>query len=883
MAKQAELFIVEVIKIIFVLILLTSLVNRCDACGITTHIEISHRAQQYFEDDSGSQIDYGKLIHDNLDALMAGSPYPDSYYDSLCANGDYHDVSEDTHWAPFLNATVNYINSRYPKPWDDATKKLVVFVFGIVSHQVADILWHSLGIDQGFIRAMANMNFFGIFQDAHSVADFGGDVFTTYEMDTSYIPLEEGWYIPASDLYNIYESYYGNKRKVPYYIIVGCSTILFLERLAENLAAKELYADYADQSPFLLDQLEKYFIGGLDDMAGWTNRIWQQTITMFEKGTQSCYIPQSTLFLQCNASLPQVKGYRNPGKNGYYRQPPRNGVTMDDIIVTRELRGVRVKPSISYMEKLKKHRMQKAEAAEKRQAEVKKFRQSQTKSSLAAEPRSPDRVFYVSNDYARLGDAFAVGDLNSDGFDDLVIGAPGYSMPGSPQEGRVYIVYGDASGIPETVNPDLDNLESFKQGQILRGFGMAQSRYGTSVAVVDINLDGVADLAIGAPAFVNAGDDPLQYLGSVFVYFGNKAKMNVYNGAANITIACSKMQYCNLGFSMTVGDVNHDGNPDLLMGAPFAPTGGEQVGMITALLASKDNLGYQYIEVEDLTWGKNGDRSYDWFGYNMHMKQWNGKPVLLVCQPEYRECLDKYNPNCTTYSRVDSQAMGRLQLFYGPDLEAKWAVELNIDPYGIESFKQVGWDADIGSPFADKSTQVIAVSNVGMDIDGRILAKQTYFEQAGNVFLFNTTDGFIPVQLNQTIDGDRRFERFGTKIRFFDVSGDGLDDLIVTAPLRSQDISEEFYGADQGQVYIYNGGTNFPYDPALEQCKGELVKPCPGKQASTVLTWGGEIAQTRFGSNVEVLKAESGRQVFITAQHSSQFARLAGAVGVFNF
>lgn len=51
------------------------------------------------------------------------------------------------------------------------------------------------------------------------------------------------------------------------------------------------------------------------------------------------------------------------------------------------------------------------------------------------------------------------------------------------------------------------------------------------------------------------------------------------------------MQYCNLGFSLTVGDVNHDGNPDLLMGAPFAPTGGEQVGMIKALLASKDNLG----------------------------------------------------------------------------------------------------------------------------------------------------------------------------------------------------------------------------------------------------------------------------------------------------
>ena len=38
-----------------------------------------------------------------------------------------------------------------------ATEKLVVFLFGIVSHQVADILWHSLGIDQGFLATMGNV------------------------------------------------------------------------------------------------------------------------------------------------------------------------------------------------------------------------------------------------------------------------------------------------------------------------------------------------------------------------------------------------------------------------------------------------------------------------------------------------------------------------------------------------------------------------------------------------------------------------------------------------------------------------------------------------------------------------------------------------------
>jgi hypothetical protein len=36
-----------------------------------------------------------------------------------------------------------------------ATKKLVVFVLGVASHQVADVSWHGLGIEQGFLDAMA--------------------------------------------------------------------------------------------------------------------------------------------------------------------------------------------------------------------------------------------------------------------------------------------------------------------------------------------------------------------------------------------------------------------------------------------------------------------------------------------------------------------------------------------------------------------------------------------------------------------------------------------------------------------------------------------------------------------------------------------------------
>ena len=37
------------------------------------------------------------------------------------------------------------------------TEKLVVFLLGVVQHQVADVSWHSIGIEQGFLQAMAQV------------------------------------------------------------------------------------------------------------------------------------------------------------------------------------------------------------------------------------------------------------------------------------------------------------------------------------------------------------------------------------------------------------------------------------------------------------------------------------------------------------------------------------------------------------------------------------------------------------------------------------------------------------------------------------------------------------------------------------------------------
>ena len=86
----------------------------CDGCGVSTHISIAHEASYFMS----SKSLYQKIIQSNQDAFVAGNPYPDFAYAKQCFDYKYHDISETTHWAPFLNATINYIRRNYKQPWN---------------------------------------------------------------------------------------------------------------------------------------------------------------------------------------------------------------------------------------------------------------------------------------------------------------------------------------------------------------------------------------------------------------------------------------------------------------------------------------------------------------------------------------------------------------------------------------------------------------------------------------------------------------------------------------------------------------------------------------------------------------------------------------------
>uniref|UniRef100_A0A8C8TXD7 Phosphatidylinositol-glycan-specific phospholipase D n=1 Tax=Peromyscus maniculatus bairdii TaxID=230844 RepID=A0A8C8TXD7_PERMB len=625
------------------LLLLSFFCSRSSACGLSTHVEIGHRALEFLQLQDG-RVNYKELLLEHQDAYQAGTVFPDAFYPSICKRGKYHDVSERTHWTPFLNASIHYIRENYPLPWEKDTEKLVAFLFGITSHMAADVSWHSLGIEQGFLRTMGAIDFQDSYSEAHSAGDFGGDVLSQFEFNFNY--LSRRWYVPIKDLLRIYDNLYGRK-VIPENVIVDCTYLQFLEMHGEMLAVSKLYSTYSTKSPFLVEQFQEYFLGGLDDMAFWSTNIYRLTSFMLENGTSDCHLPENPLFITCDGRRDHTLGSSKVQKNDYHRNLT--------VFMSKDIRknlnytergvfysaGSWAPESVTFMYQ-----------ALERNLRTMFMGSSETHLKHVS---SPSASYFLSVPYARLGWVMASADLNQDGHSDLVVGAPGYSHPGRFQIGRVYIIYGNDLGLPPI---DLD-LDKEAHG-ILQGF-QPSGRFGSALAVLDFNKDGLPDLAVGAPS---VGSGQLTYTGAVYVYYGSQ--QGRLASSPNVTISC-KDTYCNLGWTLLAADVDGDGQPDLVISSPFAPGGGKQRGMVAAFYSHPRQRDQETLTAEEADWKVNGEEDFSWFGYSLHGVTVTNRTLLLVGSPTWKNVSRSAR---SSHRSHEKNSLGRVYGYFPPNSQS---------------------------------------------------------------------------------------------------------------------------------------------------------------------------------------------------------------------
>ncbi|MGI9624315.1 MAG: peptidoglycan DD-metalloendopeptidase family protein [Acidimicrobiales bacterium] len=179
----------------------------------------------------------------------------------------------------------------------------------------------------------------------------------------------------------------------------------------------------------------------------------------------------------------------------------------------------------------------------------------------------------------RAGMALAAGDFDNDGCDDLAAGAPSEDLTGGNNAGAVSVSFGSASGLQEgTVH--------FQGDGGLGGAIEANDFVGAALVAVDLNCDGIDDLAVGSP-----GEDLGGAVDAGLVSMIRGSNSGLRRGIGNLhqenAIPGTSEEGDAAGSALAAGDRNGDGCEDLAIGIPGeAIAGRAEAGRVVVINGS---------------------------------------------------------------------------------------------------------------------------------------------------------------------------------------------------------------------------------------------------------------------------------------------------------
>ena len=439
----------------------------------------------------------------------------------------------------------------------------------------------------------------------------------------------------------------------------------------------------------------------------------------------------------------------------------------------------------------------------------------------------------------------SAGDINGDGIDDLIIGAPfadaAYSYS---SEGEAYVVFGSNEGFDAEL--DLTTLDG-SNGFTISGLDSFDNLGRSVSSAGDVNGDGIDDLIIGAPY----ADSAYSYSseGEAYVVFGSNegfdAELDLTSlDGTNGFIIPGLDRFGNLGRSVSsLGDINGDGIDDLIIGAPNAGEITSYYGYYGYYYYNSDSRGEAYI-----VFGSN-----EGFDESLDLNALDGSNGFTISG---LDPFDDLGEAVSSAGDVNGDGIDDLIIgapfadsgyFYSSEGEAYVVFGSNegfdgsldlttLDGSngfiisGLDSFDNLGRsvssagdvngdgidDLIIGAPNADSGFSYSSEGEAYV-----VFGSNEGFDSELDLTTLNGTNGF-------TISGIDRFDNLGSAVSSAgDFNGDGIDDLLISAPNAGSN-NGYYYGSNgEGEVYILFGSSdNFDADidlTALDNDDGFII------------------------------------------------------------